>query len=125
MPEIVIQIAMDVQDLQAMAKFWLSALNYVPGVADLERYADSSATYYSILDPAGSRPKVILQRVPEARTTKNRLHLDLHVPDIEIESQRLLRIGASRIDQIPIEEAGAVWIRMADPEGNEFCLVRD
>ena len=55
---------------------------------------------------------------------ENHLHLDLHVVDIDTESERLVRLGAHRIDSTAISEAGAVWIRLMDPEGNEFCLVR-
>jgi predicted enzyme related to lactoylglutathione lyase len=117
-------VGIDCRDLEVMAKFWMAALGYLPGVADIERYADSDTVYYSLIDPAGARPKIILQSVPEAKAVKNRLHLDLHVADIESEAERLVRLGAHRIDQTPFDEAGAVWIRMADPEGNEFCLVR-
>ena len=122
--EIVIEIGIDCADLGVMAKFWSAALGYLPGVVDIERYADASAIYYSLIDPAGKRPKIILQRVPEARSVKNRLHLDLHVGDLDAESERLVRLGAQRIDSTPLNEAGAVWIRLMDPEGNEFCLVR-
>jgi predicted enzyme related to lactoylglutathione lyase len=124
-PEIVIEIGLDCRDLQVMAKFWMAALDYVPGVADIERYADSDTIYYSLIHPDGRGPKIILQRVPEAKTVKNRLHLDLHVVDIEADSERLVRLGAQRIDMQPINEAGAVWIRLSDPEGNEFCLVQN
>lgn len=123
-PEIVIEIGIDCADLEMMAKFWSATLGYRPGVVDIERYAEASAIYYSLIDPAGKRPKIILQRVPEAKSVKNRLHLDLHVVDIETESVRLVRLGAQRIDPTPISEVGAVWIRLMDPEGNEFCLVR-
>ena len=122
--EIVIEIGIDCADLGVMAKFWSATLGYLPGVVDIERYADASAIYYSLIDPAGKRPKIILQRVPEARSVKNRLHLDLHVVDIDTEGERLVRLGAQRIDSTPFNEAGAVWIRLMDPEGNEFCLVR-
>ena len=50
--------------------------------------------------------------------------LDLHVVDIGTEAERLVRLGAHRIDSAPFNEAGAVWIRFMDPERNEFCLVR-
>ncbi len=119
-----VEIGIDCRDLETTAKFWLAALGYEPGVSDIERYKDAGAIYYSLVDPGGRRPKLILQRVPEEKTVKNRLHLDLQVADIESESQRLVRLGAHRIDQIPFNEAGAVWIRLTDPEGNEFCLVR-
>lgn len=116
-------VGIDCHDLEVTAKFWMSALGYVPGIADIERYEDAAAIYYSLIDPTGTRPKIILQRVPEGKMVKNRLHLDLHVADIEAEAERLVRLGAHQIDQSPFHEAGAVWIRLSDPEGNEFCLV--
>jgi predicted enzyme related to lactoylglutathione lyase len=124
MSDIVIEIAIDCRNLEVVANFWMAALGYPPGVADVERYADADAIYYSLIDPAKRGPKIILQKVPESKTVKNRLHLDLHVADIEAESMRLVRFGAHRIDQTPFDEVGAVWIRLADPEGNEFCLVQ-
>ena len=118
------EVGIDCRDLEVAAKFWMAALGYLPGVADIERYKDAAAIYYSLVDPSGARPKIILQRVPEGKVVKNRLHLDLHVPDIETEAVRLVGLGALRTDQNPFHEAGAVWIRMSDPEGNEFCLVQ-
>jgi len=119
-----VELVIDCRDLEITAKFWMAALGYEPGVADIERYKDAAAIYYSLIDPSGRRPKLILQRVPEEKIVKNRLHLDLQVADIESESERLVRLGAHRIDLTPFNEAGAVWIRLTDPEGNEFCLVR-
>lgn len=121
--EIVIEIAIDCRDLEVTAKFWMAALGYRPGVADIERYKDAAAIYYSLIDPSGRRPKIILQRVSESKVSKNRFHLDLHVADIEVEAVKLVGLGAQRIDESPFHEAGAVWIRLSDPEGNEFCLV--
>jgi len=121
--QITLEVAIDCSNLEVVAKFWLEALGYVPGVADIERYKDAAAIYYSLIDPTGLGPKIILQRVPEEKVVKNRLHLDLHVSDIEAEAVRLVRLGAHRIDQEAFHEAGAIWIRLTDPEGNEFCLV--
>lgn len=120
---ITLEVAIDCSDLEVTARFWMEALGYVPGVADIERYKDATEIYYSLIDPTGLRPKIILQRVPEEKVVKNRIHLDLHVADIEVEATRLMRLGAHRIDETAFHEAGAVWIRLRDPEGNEFCLV--
>ena len=125
MPEAIsLEMVIDCADLEVTAQFWMSALGYVPGVADLERYKEAATIYFSLIDPVGARPKIILQRVPEAKVVKNRLHLDLHVADIDGEASRLVKLGAHRIDENPFHEAGAVWIRLTDPEGNEFCLVQ-
>jgi predicted enzyme related to lactoylglutathione lyase len=52
------------------------------------------------------------------------MHLDVHVPDVGAEVRRLEGLGAERVDADPIEEAGTIWVRMRDPEGNEFCVCR-
>ena len=66
-------------------------------------------------------PRLLLQGVPEDKSAKNRLHLDIHVADIEAEAQRLEAAGATRIGQ-PLELGDTRWVVMADPEGNEFCV---
>ncbi len=76
--------------------------------------------YWILLPPLREYPPVILQRVPEPKTVKTRIHFDLRVPDIETEAQRLEALGALRIDVGQGENPG--WITMADPEGNEFCV---
>ena len=76
----------------------------------------------AIISPLPDRPRVLFQQVPEAKTGKNRLHLDVRVgPDRrEAEIARLVSLGATelwRAAQGPYE-----WATLADPEGNEFCL---
>ena len=63
-----------------------------------------------------------MQQVPEPKTVKNRVHLDLKVPDVEATVARLEALGARTAG--PIEELGSCWVVMADPEGNEFCVER-
>lgn len=60
-------------------------------------------------------------QVPEAKTVKNRLHLDLISDDFAAESDRLLSLGATRVTDV--ETGGARWTTFRDPEGNEFDLV--
>jgi hypothetical protein len=60
--------------------------------------------------------------VPEGKVAKNRMHLDVHAADVAAEVDRLLGLGASRIDDVAITEAGTSWVRMQDPDGNEFCV---
>jgi hypothetical protein len=62
----------------------------------------------------------MLQRVPEQKSVKNRMHLDIRAQDIESEAKRLEGLGARRIDIGQGPDPG--WITMADPEGNEFCV---
>ena len=83
--------------------------------------------YRSATPPAGhDGPKFVFQQVPEPRAAgKNRLHVDIIVGDeIAAEADRLEALGASRVTDL-IDEVGTSWIVMADPEGNEFCLVFD
>ena len=109
-----LQIAFDAADVDRLADFWAAALGY-------ERFG-SFAQYRSLVDPSGRGPKLIVQQVPEVKAAKNRMHLDIHVADVEGEVLRLIELGAHRIDQAAIQEAGTSWVRMADPDGNEFCL---
>jgi predicted enzyme related to lactoylglutathione lyase len=67
-------------------------------------------------------PKLLLQRVPEAKSVKNRMHLDIDATDIEAEAARLEALGATRVQPDQVHEHGTSWILMADPEGNEFCV---
>ncbi|MGH9286664.1 MAG: VOC family protein, partial [Acidimicrobiales bacterium] len=67
-------------------------------------------------------PKLLLQRVPEAKAVKNRMHLDIETPDIENEAARLEVLGARRLRPEAQSEHGSTWVLMADPEGNEFCV---
>jgi predicted enzyme related to lactoylglutathione lyase len=67
-------------------------------------------------------PKLALQRVPEPRALKNRMHIDIWVADIESEAARLEALGAKRLHEKPLAEHGFQWFQLADPEGNEFCV---
>ncbi len=107
-------LTLDVNDLDRMTTFWSAALGYqlVGGVG----------AYKALADPADRLPKLLLQTVPEGKAAKNRLHLDLHVPDIDVEVARLEGQGAATVQVV--DEFGMRWILMADPEGNEFCVCK-
>lgn len=114
-----VAIVIDAADVDALRDFWVAAMGYEP--------FGSAGQYRSATPPDGaSGPKLVFQQVDEVRSGhKNRLHLDIIVGDeIESEVDRLVGLGASRLEG-PIDEAGTSWVVMADPEGNEFCLVRD
>lgn len=104
-------LVLDCQDPATLASFWAGALGYV---------VVGSVDNYTLLSPDG--PNLLLQRVPEAKSGKNRMHLDLHVDDIETEAARLVTLGATRLEASPSTEHGSTWIKMADPDGNEFCV---
>ncbi len=118
-----IEVCIDCNDLNQMFDFWQSALEYVPVANDLNRYESIDRKYLSLIDPEKKFVKIILQKVAEKKSVKNRIHLDLHCDDIEKEVERLEKLGAKRIDLIPITEQGTQWIRMYDVENNEFCVV--
>jgi hypothetical protein len=107
-----VDIVIDCADPVALADFWAEALGY--------RKAGLFEPYVVLMPPVREHPPVILQRVPEPKTAKARIHFDLRVEDIESEARRLEGLGARRIDIGQGENPG--WIAMADPEGNEFCV---
>jgi predicted enzyme related to lactoylglutathione lyase len=109
-----IGLVLDCDDPVALADFWSAALGYVSlGLAGA----------YLVLVPDGRPgPKLLLQHVPEPKTAKNRMHLDIEVPDIETEAARLEALGARRVEAQQLHEHGTTWILMADPEGNELCV---
>jgi predicted enzyme related to lactoylglutathione lyase len=109
-----ISLVLDCAAPQVLADFWAPALGY--------RRIGEAGQYLKLSPPEGeSGPSLLLQRVDEPKTTKNRMHLDIHVADIEAEAQRLIKIGAIRVAG-PISEHGTSWIVLTDPEGNEVCV---
>lgn len=108
-------IVINCNDIETMTNFWSAALGYVQ--------RGDVGHFRSIVSPGYDEPRIIMQRVPEPRGEKNRLHIDIHVDDIEGEAIRIAKLGARRVDATPIDEVGSRWVRMLDPEGNEFCIV--
>jgi catechol 2,3-dioxygenase-like lactoylglutathione lyase family enzyme len=140
-----VQITIDCADPRGLSAFWAEALGYhVPGPpggfatwdealeawgVPPERRNDASA----VEDPAGAGPRVFFQRVPEPKTVKNRLHIDVRAAPglqgddrmaaLEAEADRLIGLGAKRLQRFePSPPVDAGHIVLADPEGNEFCL---
>ncbi|MFF5289131.1 VOC family protein [Paractinoplanes globisporus] len=115
--DVVLAVVIDCLDLDRSATFWCGVLGY--------RAEPSSPGRYQQLLPAdGNGVELLLQRVAESKVTKNRLHLDLRVPDLESETARVLALGARRVTTDPIEEYGWTWHVLADPGGNEFCVLQ-
>ncbi|MDN0193654.1 VOC family protein [Streptomyces sp. S.PNR 29] len=143
------KIVIDASDPHAQADFWAAALRYevednsaliekllgfgaVPAELTVEfhgrpAWRDLVAVRhpgdpYDEESGAGLGRRLLFQRVPEAKTVKNRLHLDLHPGQGRREEEvvRLEGLGASVLRRV--QEPGGEWVVMADPEGNEFCV---
>jgi hypothetical protein len=140
-----IQVVIDCADPARQASFWAEALHYVrqappEGFESWEAWArtqgipaESMNDFDAILDPDGLGPRFYFQKVPEPKAAKNRMHVDLNVGGeagtpmderkarIWAEVARLKALGASD-RRGAIEQDGEFWVRMNDPEGNEFCV---
>lgn len=140
-----LQVVFDCADPERQAAFWAAALDYeIPAPPDghtswddwaraqgipEERWNDARA----IEDAGGGRPRIFFQRVPEGKVAKNRMHLDLGVSGghevplderrrrVDAEVERLKALGATD-ERGAMEKLGEYWVRMNDPEGNEFCV---
>ncbi len=139
------QVTFDCADPDRLAHFWAAALGYrIPeppaGHATWQEWLRSRGvpqedwnSASAIEDPEGARPRIYFQRVPEPKTSKNRMHLDLTVGGgsgvpvderrarVDAEVARLRALGASD-HRGAIDQDGEYWVRLNDPEGNEFCL---
>ena len=109
-----IGLVLDCRAPKSLARFWAAALGYV--------VVGGAGSYVMLLPGGRPGPKLLLQQVPEAKTIKNRMHLDIHTVDIEAEATRLEALGARRAQPDQLREHGTSWILMIDPEGNEFCV---
>jgi len=119
-------VVIDSVDPQAITPFWSTALGY---------RVHSTLAQYVALVPDGpadaerdGRPVVLLQQVPQRRSGKNRVHLDVHPPDVPAHVAALEAVGGVRVGP-PVtdllEQAGIWWQPTADPEGNLLCVVAD
>jgi hypothetical protein len=128
-----IQVVIDCADPARLAAFWAAALGYTPqpppaGFASWQEFLEARGVPESewnsanaVVDPDQRGPRIFFQRVPEPKTVKNRVHLDLHVgaDRREAEVARLTGLGAKTLWEGAV---GGRWTTMADPEGNEFCV---
>ena len=138
------QVTFDSADPGAHAAFWAQALHYIEqpppsGFDSWEAALDSWGVppdqrndRAALVDPDGAGPRLFFQKVPEPKTAKNRVHLDLRAAAgapaggreaaLEAECARLVALGASRMGRLEADGINDVCIVMQDPEGNEFCL---
>ncbi len=114
MTSTLVELVVDCEDAERLAEFWCAVL----GWHVVERDEGS----VEIGDDGGG-PTVLFEPVPDAKTVKNRIHLDLRARDGDQRSevQRILRLGATAVD---VGQGTVSWVVLADPEGNEFCVLR-
>lgn len=108
-------ITFDCRNPGELARFWGEALRYDVSVAD----------YGAVAAPSdGHGPRLLFLEVPEGKTVKNRVHLDLSPDDStkEAEVERLIGLGAQKVQDF--EEPFGTWTVLLDPEGNELCVER-
>lgn len=111
-------ITIDCEDPYRLARWWCEVLGVPPGPEDFP--GDPEA----ICDLGAGKPRLLFEQVPEAKSGKNRVHLDLlqeHLGDDEVD--RLVAMGAIVVAD-HLRKTGEGWVVLADPEGNEFCVER-
>jgi hypothetical protein len=122
------EISIDCADPRSLAGFWCAVLGYavLDATDDLVEIGPERGPDSELLDAVRRgpvAPTVFLAQVPEGKTVKNRVHLDVSPIDgtQADEVARLEELGASRVD---VGQGDVSWVVMADPEGNEFCVLR-
>jgi Glyoxalase-like domain len=133
------QVTIDSTAPHPLADWWAEALGwqreptdeaFIRRMVDAGHAAESDTMLYdgklvwtvgaAIRHPTDEAPRVLFQLVPEPKTVKNRVHVDLATRDVEAEIARLVALGATEIDRR--DGNGTRWVVMNDPEGNEFCI---
>jgi len=113
----ILHLTFDSADPGALAEFWCAALGYQRTELGHEMVAEA-------IPPDGVHaPKLLFIKVPEPKTAKNRMHVDLAVPDREALVQRMLGLGATKVGEY--DEWGSSWVTLRDPDGNEVCIAQD
>ncbi len=117
MGSVITEIEVDCVDPEPIARFWGKVLGW-----EVQRHGDVLWMSASGV-PSDADLKLVFAKVPEGKSVKNRLHIDLSPSgcDQAEELERLLGLGASRID---IGQGDVPWVVLADPGGNEFCLLK-
>lgn len=112
-------MSVDAKDPQAIGRWWAELLGW--------RITHDEPDEVVLEPPAGSpqdgvSPDILFLRVPEDKQVKNRLHIDLRPDDHDAEVARAEQLGATRVDVGQGDDV--TWVVLADPEGNEFCILR-
>ena len=110
-------LIIDAHDPDRLSRFWSQALDY-----EIDHDEDDD-DLVGLKPKNGEGPGLAFAKVPDDKIVKNRLHIDLNPTDCEQaeEVQRLLSLGARKVD---IGQGEVSWVVLADPEGNEFCVLR-
>jgi len=106
------QVVVDATDPHGLGQWWATALGW--------EVVDSEDGALEIRAARDTLPGLLFLAVVERKPGKNRLHLDLRPDDQAVEVERLLGLGAQRVD---IGQGDVSWVILADPEGNEFCVL--
>ncbi|WP_410655083.1 VOC family protein [Amycolatopsis sp. lyj-112] len=112
----ILAVTVDCREAEALAAFWKEALGY----PETERWTDSHGlTYLELKSPETT--SLLFQQVPEEKSGKNRLHLDIAPTELEQREEvaRLVSLGA----KVVADSDDDPWVVMTDPEGNEFCVL--
>lgn len=139
-----VQVTFDANAPEKLGRFWCAAIDYVPQAppddyATWSAYEEAQGTplseqveWFAAVDPAGRGPRLYFQKVPEGKTAKNRVHLDInagkHGPEDAVvatcraRARSLTELGASVFTELGDETTEEFCIVMNDPEGNEFCI---
>jgi predicted enzyme related to lactoylglutathione lyase len=112
-------VTIDCHGPERLAGFWAEIFGAV------EAWRGGDPVQYIDLGRTDRSPVLRFQRVPEPKTVKNRVHLDVRVDDIDQACGRVIGLGGARVEQDDIHEYDVVFRVMLDPEGNEFCLVSE
>jgi predicted enzyme related to lactoylglutathione lyase len=114
-------ITIDCENPRALADFWAAALDWKI------TFEDENEVALELLDGSpevGRIPDILFIKNPDRKSAKNRLHLDLRPLNQDAEVSRLESLGAKRIEIGQSDDSDTSWVVMADPEGNEFCVLR-
>ena len=115
-------ITVDAHDPRALAEFWAEVLGWKIGEGgnEIEVWIERE-----LGDPNNTGfPDILFLKNSDVKNVKNRLHLDLRPDDQDAEVRRLEKLGAKRIEIGQSADPDTSWVVMADPEGNEFCVLR-
>jgi predicted enzyme related to lactoylglutathione lyase len=110
-----LDLVLDCAEPQALETFWRAALGY-------RTYFSSESHVILVPNDDSSASPLVLQQVPEPRSGKNRMHVDLVTEDIEGEVGRLVDLGATRMHEGIRSFGETRWVTLTDPVGNELCV---